>query len=145
MKREIKFRAYCKRSKQMHENDYLVEAGRQLVIFAQRMRPNLPDMKNAKGGLMLFTDDENMEFMQFTGLKDANGIEIFEGDIVRYTLITKDKFEIIPCVVYFEMGAFYIKDTRLRGRFDLLSEVEADDIAVVGNIYENPEFLEKAQ
>lgn len=142
MKREIKFRAWEKRSNQMFSNDYLVDAGRQLVIFAKRMRPNLPDMENVKGGLMLFTDDKDLELMQFTGLHDAHGKEIFEGDVVRYTIITKDKIEIIPCIVYFDMGAFHIKDTRLHGRFDLLSKCEPDDIAVVGNIYENPEFLE---
>ena len=75
---------------------------------------------------------------QFTGLKDKNGKEIYEGDILRYVIIDEGKIELIPCEVYFDMGAFFMKDTRLHGRSDLLSEAEPEDIEVVGNVHECP-------
>jgi uncharacterized phage protein (TIGR01671 family) len=91
---------------------------------------------------------EGIPVMQYTGLHDSKrteeypeGQEIYEGDILRYVIIGKGKIEFIPCEVYFDMGAFYMKDTRMHGREDLLSEAEPDDIEVIGNIHENSELL----
>lgn len=70
---------------------------------------------------------------QYTGLKDINGKEIYEGDI----LITKDiegkKYQ--TCVTY-ENGMF------LSGEEPLYDDVFLFEAEVVGNIYENPELLD---
>ena len=68
--------------------------------------------------------------MQFTGIHDKNGKEIYEGDILENQ---KER-----SVVYFEDGCFYVKfkDCRYRiGGFD------RNYIRVIGNIHENPELL----
>ena len=86
--------------------------------------------------------DEDVEFMQSTGIKDKNGVEIYEGDVINYrnsfrnpmtgsgSLSINRDFKII-----FENGEFKAKgfDMRLK---NILSYSE-----VIGNIYENPELL----
>ena len=80
--------------------------------------------------------------MQSTGLKDKNGSEIFEGDIVRFALT-----ESLPCgfnyvmnkdgVVTYKLGAFYV----VNGLAEyLISDINTNDVEVIGNIYENPEL-----
>ena len=87
--------------------------------------------------------DEDVEFMQSTGLKDKNGVEIYEGDVINCrnsfrnpmtgsgSISINRDFKII-----FENGEFKAKgfDIRLK---NILSYSE-----VIGNIYENPELLE---
>jgi YopX protein. len=69
--------------------------------------------------------------MQSTGLRDVNGIEIYEGDFLSDA---DDIWEVI-----FDEGSFVVvqQDVCL-----LLSEV-CNDVSVVGNVYENPEMREE--
>lgn len=85
---------------------------------------------------------------QYTGIKDVNGKQIFEGDIVRRDIFGN---KVIGEIVWMNMGGtgFYLKvkeDSRSsfypigRGRFDDDNGERCNDI-ILGNIYDNPEML----
>ncbi|EGO2727318.1 TPA: DNA-packaging protein [Enterococcus faecalis] len=74
----------------------------------------------------------NLVLMQSTGLKDKNGVEIFEGDIGW------DDHQEVHGQVIFENGAFKYEWENISE--DLFEAT--DDIEIVGNIYENSELLE---
>ncbi len=114
MNREIKFRAYSLSSESMN---YL--------------NPKHPD--GFSFGCL--AEDEYWKVMQFTGLKDKNGVEIYEGDIVK-----KWHYEyncggmgdkIIHAIVEYKENEFTNIIDRSRG------------VEVIGNIYENPELMDK--
>lgn len=81
--------------------------------------------------------------LQYTGLKDKNGIEIYEGDILELIDWWDDSVSIHP--VFYKNSAFMCQrlDDKefpffyLQGNDDL-----KDGYKIIGNIYENPELLE---
>jgi uncharacterized phage protein (TIGR01671 family) len=83
---------------------------------------------------------ENIELMQYTGLKDKNGKEIYEGDIVNikeYPLSS-------PFTIIYEDGSYYfaeILENNEYDREDVLGYYKPEEIEVIGNIYENSELL----
>ena len=91
---------------------------------------------------------DKTEIMQYTGLHDENGKEIYEGDIIEFsydmfvgnfdTFVAKGK-------VVFEEGAFYVEafenERTTEGEAYLLYSINLDTIEVIGNIYENKELL----
>lgn len=81
---------------------------------------------------------DNYVLMQSTGLKDKNGVEIFEGDIV--ICLGPDLEETFSTVAFAE-GAFCVNHKHLGVEFEFLCFVDSA-MEVIGNIYENPELLE---
>ncbi|MDH8771901.1 YopX family protein [Staphylococcus epidermidis] len=75
---------------------------------------------------------EDIELMQSTGLKDKNGVEIYEGDIIRGPYDTG--------IIGYEMVTTEVKYDLLKG-FQL-GQFDLNITEVIGNIYENPDLLE---
>lgn len=101
---------------------------------------------------MVRTDVDKETVGQYTGLKDENGKEIYEGDIIEFsydmfvgnfdTFVAKGK-------VVFEEGAFYIEvfenERTTKDEAYLLYSINLDTIEVIGNIYDNPELFKKGE
>lgn len=113
--RIIKFRAWDKRRKRfvhVEEIDFLLE---------EINKPHELD------GITLSFDD--LKLMQFTGLFDKNGKEIYEGDVLQFPF--REKLE-KSVVKEHSPDYCYWMSLPLGGR----------EFEVIGNIYENPELLE---
>lgn len=112
MNREIKFRAWDRSQK------YMAYQG-------------TPDLETIQSFMHHFGDKI---LMQFTGLKDKNGKEIYEGDIVD--------FNGTVCYVFYAYAGFRITpipNVRIGG-------INTErDFTIIGNIYETPHLLNQEQ
>ena len=80
---------------------------------------------------LFYDNSKKLDFMQYIGLKDFDGVEIYEGDILE----GENGYQ---GVVIFENGMFLV-DTSYGIYFLNLER----NIRVIGNKYENPELLEE--
>ena len=126
MSREIKFRVWDKLAERFIRCDEGYQGH-----YVLSLKGEFHNLQNGSGG------DECI-VQQWTGLKDKNGVEIYEGDIVK---ATSDQYENENFVgkVIFDEGCFltWINKNDIRGIWG------EDDIEVIGNIFETPELLEK--
>src|SRR5574343_1699712 len=92
--------------------------------------------------------NEYYTLMQYTGLKDKNGKEIYERDICRDTEEYHEDNPWVAEVGYVQSGFCFVNRkccshcAKLEACICQIDELIAD-IEVIGNIYENPELLEK--
>ena len=127
MSREIKFRVYISKYKILDTPD--------IINF------NTQEVKYDSDYYSL----DDIELMQYTGIKDKNGKEIYEGDIIKYKFPYDRRLNHISPVKFLETEAsFGIKD-RYENEIPLYKITANNYFEIVGNIYENLELLEEKQ
>lgn len=117
--REIKFRAWDKAEKQMRYLTDIVKLGK--------------------------SETDRHIHMQFTGLKDKNGKEVYDGD--RVSLRFEEAFfsdTIVGEIDWSDSGSGWIVDFPDRGHSILISSLDIDyaQLEVIGNIYESKDLLD---
>ena len=121
---KIKFRAWDEKEKKMYEVDSIyfplgITSGKDLTVFRR--------------GSYDWLSIDDVTLMQSTGLRDKNGTEIYEGDIVE------GENYLFPC---FDNRRVEITWQKESGGFEMNS-FNLKDIEVIGNIHENSELLEE--
>lgn len=122
-----KFRAWDSAKKEMFKDTFAITESGQIVVVEQEDVMSPPDY--------VFVD--HLVIMQSTGLKDKNGKEIFEGDIV----LVLDS----PYTVFYdtEKGSYRLKPHDDRWNVDYMSNFShGGNFEIIGNIYENKDILE---
>ena len=84
------------------------------------------------------SDQNTMELMQYTGLLDKNGVEIYEGDVLKGKYWDEGPHRFIGQVI-FTCSAWYVQGVKKYTRYQELNKFK--DCEVIGNIHENPELL----
>ena len=124
MNRDIKFRAWLKEEKKM----VIVET----IDFSEKSIQYLEKNEIIDAYLLRTTFLEDIDLMQYTGLKDIEGYEIYEDDI-----IWNEYDEEYQVVIYDEGKYKLMGESHIQDLFNNL-----DYIDVRGNVYENLEIIE---
>lgn len=125
MSREIKFRAWNGTMKRYHYN---VESA---------YDSNVGD---SFGGVL---NDDNLVIEQSTGLKDVNGVDIYENDIIMLDGVDYDGFNFVEYLqIVFSQGCFCFESPKY---FQIEDVVDGDvvNVEVIGNAHQNADLLEE--
>lgn len=125
--RVIKFRAWHKKYKLMFRVSSIMFDGKKYISSGEDLGALYDGLNSGE----YHCEPETVELMQYTGLKDKAGKEIYEGDIVRGgTVKNKDGVKDMNLVVEYN-----------RSVFEPIAYMIDDAIEVIGNIYENGDLL----
>jgi len=130
--REIKFRAWDKEDKTMiidEQNFIPLKITNKGVL---RLNPKYKD------DLWEIIDKDRFVILEYTGIKDINGVEIYEGDILKCWVVGR-KYQNYIVKWSASEGTYKAYDNDDVYYIDCVSWSKQE---VIGNIYENPELLE---
>ena len=126
----LKFRAYFEQYERMIDNIGIINQNMILVDFTN------------SGELEPIFITDKIHVMQSTGLKDKNGKEIYEGDVLKVLDFTDWKGEVRYSQE--ELSYFFVEyENSLRLKYTTLLSLLDKNLEVIGNIYENKELLRK--
>ena len=121
--REIKFRAWIKELNEIREVEY-INFWKKMISFPNKFCKEY----------YLNADFDEIELMQYTGLKDKNNKEIYEGDIVT---LHNGKYKVIFNT---EEARYVLRDDEFEMNIPFTNN-NNERMEVLGNVYENPELL----
>lgn len=147
--REIKFRARCLED---FDNGNIVVAKGQWFYFSlnNMLVKNVKNEIQSIGNVFwdngkFFISGFHCDFDtlgEYTGLKDKNNFEIFEGDIVRFTQKNLDPKWYHPQEVFWNYDRWGMKNNLNKIYSAFIEKHTERRIKIIGNIYENPELLD---
>lgn len=124
MSREIKFRAWLKKEKKTVDVS-LIDLYYKGILF-----PSEPDVYSENGYDGEGREFKDIELMQFTGLKDVDGVEIYEGDILK-------KGNDVDVVEWTnDYAGFHLKKGYPIFNVDIINKYK-----IIGSKFENPELV----
>jgi len=126
MEREIKFRVYDTINKHMHCKETFINSEGTFFASAD------PNGINMSGVKSIRFNNQYVFAGQYTGLKDKNGKEIYECDIVT------DIWNETIAEIIFERCWFKLKGKSGKFKSELLGNFVSSNIEIIGNIYETP-------
>ena len=130
MSKEIKFRAWDKKTNKMYFVASIDMFGKVVTL--------LDDIGDTLDFIVRAMDD--VELMQFTGLLDKNDVDIHEGDIIKYvTQYYGNRLERKKVVEWIDD----MQDDSFGEPLSMGYRFYGGDIEVIGNIYENSNLLER--
>lgn len=136
--RDIKFRVWDKETKHMH---ICGEDVHDTITFEDET--NKAYYYNLQNGCGSLREDSDYILMQYTGLKDKNGKEIYEGDIIKICAEGLGG-EAIGKTVYDEYDLAFVLKNEVEELSECLWYAE-QQLEVIGNIYDNPELLREGE
>ncbi len=144
-RREIKFRAWDKKNKQIITYIPAILFEYKFPSISLTSRSGIHNSQDWET-----LDNIEMDLMQYTGLKDKEGKEIYEGDILelKYPLSSRDEedfddYKLIRVVIIFQSGCCWFTGdgfTDCNWHF-----YNSEDREIIGNVFENPELLGSVQ
>ena len=117
-----------------------------LRVWSEKNKKMLEIQKHSfKTGLSM-PYGSNMELyfgnlMRYTGLKDINEKEIYEGDIVSFYNDEEYRFKSTNALVIYDSAAFMLEHKKLGKEYLGEMDIENMCIKIIGNIHDNPELL----
>lgn len=139
--REVKFRAYIYNltDENSHPLEIDVRAGRAWNVASINFKDRIVEIEDDDGEAWEYELNSNeIALMRYVGLNDQNGVEIYEGDIVKF-ISRFDDSKKMGTVRYWACDAAFLIKCK-REIFFLF--YDALNREVVGNIYETPELLQ---
>lgn len=134
MNREIKFRAWSNEIKKFVDLFSITPNGKKFMLGAKGGNPRMDYC-------LRYEDWDDLILMQYTGLKDKKGNEIYEGDIVEWG-IGEGEGDIAHMEVKCEFQYTKIYEVKyIGGGFNLPRDLKVLNCEIIGNIFENKELL----
>jgi len=129
--RDFKFRAWDKMENKMYDNGIILHPSGAVKCFNSKKQV-------CKG---MNHNEDLFVLMQYTGLKDKKGVEIYEGDVVTYGFKTKDFNDLVLHTgkIFFDEYMFLVDGDKVNEEWHSINRIRY--VEVIGNIYSNPELL----